>query len=156
MSYLWSDIEKWKAMSRKENCPVCRRLPSPIDTATIQETDASWLEAHPRVALRGTCYLLSKKHAVELFDLSDQEAFAFLRDVMRAARALKEITGATKINYEIHGNTIPHLHIHLFPRYLQDDRFRDGPINPHETEPPVYTGSEFNEFIQRMKNALGS
>jgi diadenosine tetraphosphate (Ap4A) HIT family hydrolase len=156
MSYLWSDIEKWKEMSRKENCPVCRRLPSPSDTVTIQETDASWLEARPRVALRGTCYLLSKKHAVELFDLSDQEAFAFLRDVMRAARALKEITGATKINYEIHGNTIPHLHIHLFPRYLQDDRFRDGPINPRETEPPVYTGSEFNEFIQRMKNALDS
>jgi diadenosine tetraphosphate (Ap4A) HIT family hydrolase len=32
------------------------------------------------------------------------------------------------MNYEIHGNTIPHLHVHLFLRY-KGDPFEGGPIN---------------------------
>lgn len=29
-------------------------------------------------------------------------------------------SGAAKIRYEIHGNTIAHLHLHVFPRYEGD------------------------------------
>ena len=39
-------------------------------------------------------------------------------------------SGATKMNYEVHGNTIPHLHMHFFPRYAGDPfetRLADGP-----------------------------
>ena len=86
--------------------------------------------------------------------MSDEDAFAFLKDVMRVAKALKEVTGAAKINYEIHGNTIPHLHMHLFPRYLEGDRFGDGPMNPREIEPPVYEEGEFEKFIQDMREKL--
>jgi len=38
-----------------------------------------------------------------------------MKDVQTSARALKHVTRAVKINYEIHGNTVPHLHMHLFP-----------------------------------------
>ncbi|PNX50357.1 MAG: hypothetical protein BV458_13375, partial [Thermoplasmata archaeon M9B2D] len=124
------------------------------DYVTIVETDTSWIEAHPNVPLKGTCYVMSKKHAVELYDLSDEEAFSFLKDVMVTARALKEVTGATKINYQIHGNTVPHLHLHLFPRYLVGDRFSDGVIDPRIVEPPVYSGNEFHEFIEAMRENL--
>ena len=99
---------------------------------------------------------MSKKHAVELFDLSDDEAFEFLKDVMAAARALKEVTGADKINYEIHGNTVPHLHMHLFPRYILGDRFGDSVVNPREIDPPTYSGNEFFEFVASMKEKLSS
>ena len=39
---------------------------------------------------------------------------------MNAARALAEFTGAVKMNYGIHVNVIPHLHLHLWPRYTDD------------------------------------
>ena len=141
-------------MCHKENCPVCQQESSPKELVTIIETNASWIEAHPKVALRGTCYVLSKTHAVELYDLSDEDAFAFLQDVMMTARALKTVTGAAKINYEIHGNTVPHLHLHLFPRYLENDRFQDGPIDPRIIEPSVYKDNEFDLFISAMKKLL--
>ncbi|MFX1368542.1 MAG: HIT family protein [Promethearchaeota archaeon] len=156
MSYLWAKTEKWKKWCNSENCPVCNALPQDDDFVTIAETNVSWIEAHPRASLKGTCYVMSKKHAVELFDLSDDEVLAFMKDVMVTAKALKEITGAAKINYEIHGNTVPHLHLHLFPRYLEGDRFNDGPINPREIEPPAYDGHEFSKFVHLMRERLST
>ncbi len=139
-----------------KSCPVCRNLPQPGDYVTLAETDASWIEAHPNVPLKGTCYIMSKKHAVELYELSNDDAIAFLKDVMITARVLKEVTGATKINYEIHGNTVPHLHMHLFPRYLVGDRFSDSIVDPRNIEPPVYSGNEFLEFTKVMKERISN
>ena len=106
--------------------------------------------------LKGTCYVMSKRHAVELYDLSDDDAFAFLKDVMVTARALKEVTDAAKINYEIHGNTVPHLHLHLFPRYFVGDRFSDSVVDPRQTDPPIYSGNEFHEFVEAMKERISN
>jgi len=156
MSYLWKKTQKWNKWCDSKDCPVCRNLPQPGDYVTIAETEASWIEAHPNVPLRGTCYVMSKIHAVELFDLSDEDAFAFLKDVMITARALKEVTGAAKINYEIHGNSVPHLHMHLFPRYLLGDRFSDSVVNPREIDPPVYSGNEFYEFTEAMREIISN
>ena len=47
---------------------------------------------------------------------------------MAVARALKQELGSTKLNYEIHGNTIPHLHLHLYPRF-EGDPFVGRPID---------------------------
>jgi len=37
-----------------------------------------------------------------------------------STRALNEELRPVKMNYEIHGNTIPHLHLHLYPRTAED------------------------------------
>jgi diadenosine tetraphosphate (Ap4A) HIT family hydrolase len=58
-----------------------------------------------------------------------------------------------KINYETHGNTIPHLHMHLWPRQI-GDKFEDGPIDWRMKDPAVYAEGEFEEFISAMRNAL--
>ncbi len=77
----------------------------------------------------------------------------FMKEVQAAARALKEVTGAFKINYEVHGNTVPHFHLHLFPRYV-DDPFAGAPINTSRVEPPVYPDGEFDIFVGRMREKL--
>jgi len=73
---------------------------------------------------------------------------------MITARALKEVTGATKINYEIHGNTVPHLH--LFPRYLVGDRFSDSVVDPCNANLPAYTGNDFHVFVEAMKERISN
>jgi diadenosine tetraphosphate (Ap4A) HIT family hydrolase len=47
---------------------------------------------------------------------------------MLVARALNDELRPTKMNYEIHGNTVPHLHLHLYPRSARDP-FVDKPID---------------------------
>jgi len=48
---------------------------------------------------------------------------------MLVAKALSDLLSPAKMNYELHGNTIPHLHVHVYPRYV-DDPFVEGPIDP--------------------------
>ena len=145
-----TNYEQWLFYSDKQNCPVCRNLPGPEDDVEIKEFATSWLCAHPRVCLKGTCYLLLKPHAVELFDLDEKTLISFMKEAQVCAKILKAVTNATKINYEIHGNTVPHLHMHLFPRY-RNDPFPGISIDYHRTEPPVYLEGEFDQFIEDMQ-----
>jgi diadenosine tetraphosphate (Ap4A) HIT family hydrolase len=74
-------------------------------------------------------------------------------DLQRVAGALQEITGAVKMNYEIHGNTSPHLHVHLFPRY-RGDPFENGPINPRLIKESPHGEGEFENFTRTLQARL--
>ncbi|HEU5349107.1 MAG TPA: HIT family protein [Ktedonobacterales bacterium] len=58
-----------------------------------------------------------KRHAPGLADLTDEEAQALGLLVTRLSRALKAVVGAEHIYSFVLGNNVPHLHIHLVPRY---------------------------------------
>jgi diadenosine tetraphosphate (Ap4A) HIT family hydrolase len=124
-----------------------------MQSRTLKFFKYAELCAHPQVSLKGTCYLITQEHYVELFDLNDEVLLGFMKEVQVAARELKGVTGAFKINYEIHGNTAPHFHLHLFPRYL-DDPFAGVSIDYNCIEPPVYIGDEFEIFVRDMQDRL--
>jgi hypothetical protein len=58
----------------------------------------------------------SPSHVIEPFDLAEDEQASFFFDAIAAARGLWKLFDSVKMSYEIHGNTVPHLHMHLFPR----------------------------------------
>jgi diadenosine tetraphosphate (Ap4A) HIT family hydrolase len=66
---------------------------------------------------RGRCVVAYQAHVNELFELSDPELTAFMRDVARAAKAIKEAFNPNKINYGAYSDKLPHLHMHLVPKY---------------------------------------
>ena len=82
------------------------------------------------------------------------EMAGFMREVQIVGKALHKITGAVKINYEMHANSGPHIHIHLFPRYLDDD-FPSAPIDYRITEPAPYESyEEYLWFVDQMRKEL--
>jgi diadenosine tetraphosphate (Ap4A) HIT family hydrolase len=91
----------------------------------VAELNVTYLISSPKSPMRGYCCPVLKWHAVELSDLSADEGAALMNDIQRVAKVLQVITGAVKLNYEIHGNTISHLHLHLLPRY-REDPFEEG------------------------------
>lgn len=145
--------DEWFFYAKKENCTYCQKAEDPNHSDTLKVFKHSELCAHSQVCLKGTCYLITREHYVELFDMEPEILSEFMQEVQLAARVLKEVTGAFKINYEIHGNTVPHLHLHLFPRYL-DDPFAGTSINYGRIDPPVYEGDEFEEFVLKMQKRL--
>ena len=88
---------------------------------------------------------------MELHDLPEEAALSFMRDARRVSAAVAAVTNAVKLNYEIHGNSLPHLHMHFFPRY-RGDQFEGQPINPKLVIQPVYAPGEF----QRVRDAIVS
>jgi diadenosine tetraphosphate (Ap4A) HIT family hydrolase len=122
----------------KEECPICSKRGGwdPVD-----ELEVSSVMTADDGPMRGYCWVPLRRHAVELHDLEPDEAAAYMRDLMRVSRAVQAVTGAVKINCEIHGNTVPHLHTHIFPRY-RGDRFENGPIDPRAVKEPVYGAGE--------------
>lgn len=144
------DADKWLLEAQREHCPYCLQADDPSNAAILRSFAHSELCAHPLVCLKGTCYLISREHYVELFDMPEQALLGFMREVQIAARVLLEVTGAFRINYEIHGNTVPHLHMHLFPRYV-DDPFAGTPIDYGRVDPPVYGAGEFERFVRQMR-----
>jgi diadenosine tetraphosphate (Ap4A) HIT family hydrolase len=105
--------------------------------------------------MRGYCCLVLKRHAIELYDLSTDEGAALMKDMQRVAEAVQAITGAVKLNYGIHGNTIPHLHVHVFPRY-KGDPFEGGPIDPKVIQESPYKEGELESFRRLLQAKLES
>jgi diadenosine tetraphosphate (Ap4A) HIT family hydrolase len=73
----------------------------------------------------GWTVLVLKRHATELFQLSADERSRLIEEVSTIAEALMEAFHPVKINYELLGNQLSHIHWHLIPRLVDDPSPRD-------------------------------
>lgn len=146
----WADPDKWAKLCSGADCVICRRG-VPLDV--VASLEASWVTVNEDAPMRGYCCLVFKRHAVELHDLRADEAAAYMRDIQRVSRVVKALTGAVKMNYEIHGNSLPHLHTHVYPRHVGDP-FDGRPIDWGSVQRPVYSGDEFTNYVARVREAL--
>jgi len=62
------------------------------------------------------------RHVAEPTELSDQEASTYWRELLTVGRALERHLEPVKLNYDTLGNSLPHLHTHVIPRYADDPR----------------------------------
>src|SRR5438105_3512 len=68
----------------------------------------------------GWTVLVLKRHATELFHLTREERSRLCDDITEVAQTLAVVFDAVKINYELLGNQIPHIHWHIIPRRADD------------------------------------
>ena len=72
---------------------------------------------------KGYAVFICKKHIKELHYLEDNFRLRFLDEMSQIGKAVYKAFGPDKLNYELLGNTEPHLHWHIFPRYKIDPNF---------------------------------
>ena len=106
-------------MPGEAECVICADG-GPLDV--LVELDASVVTVPERPEAPDYACVVCREHVVEPFELGGLPRRRYFEEVMLTARALRDVTGATKINYEIHGNTIPHLHTHLYAKFKGDRR----------------------------------
>lgn len=152
----WMPHEQWDALVHGEGCPLCAEVVSTVQANeygyTITDLNLSRLRLATNQFVTGYCVLISKRHVREPYDLSDGERSLFFEDMMYAARALERVFSPTKMNFQILGNAVPHLHCHILPRYYGDPA-PNRPIDPgaHQV---LLTPEEYNRRVDLIRSAL--
>jgi diadenosine tetraphosphate (Ap4A) HIT family hydrolase len=119
----WPD--SFYALRRGDGCPMCAEG-RPDETCfglRIHAGDVSDAYLQRADVQRGyTIVIWRGRHVAEPTDLSDDEAAQYWREVLAVGRALEEVLQPVKLNYDTLGNSLPHLHTHVVPRYADDPR----------------------------------
>ena len=141
-------------MSRDPACLFCRLVAGEVPSARILETDraVAFLDLHP--VNKGHVLLAPKAHHASLADVPEDLAAHLGGLLPRVVRAVRSVTGAAGLNAianvgEVAGQTIPHLHLHLIPRFEGDDF--QWPW-PHQS----YEGREMETIRSRLEEILKS
>lgn len=93
------------------------------------------------------------RHVAEPTELSAEESAAYWLEVVEVGRALEQHLQPVKMNYELLGNSLPHLHTHVMPRYADDPR--PGWPFPHpEEQPPPIEESAFRRDVEALRGLL--
>lgn len=68
------------------------------------------------------------RHVNDLIELSDDELAVYFSEVARVSRATQAHFRPRKVNYEVLGNQVPHLHTHITSRYAENDIAPGAPL----------------------------
>jgi diadenosine tetraphosphate (Ap4A) HIT family hydrolase len=98
--------------------------------------------------LPGYCLLLPDPVVPHLEAMQPDAQAAFLADMARLGQAVREVTGAIRINYAMFGNVEPALHAHVFPR------FDTEPAELRTAHPWGYDWSRARAFDPALDGAL--
>ncbi|HEY5627135.1 MAG TPA: HIT family protein [Nitrospira sp.] len=102
--------------------PLCKACSAqwPRTDHFIADLGLSMAYLHEDQFFPGWTVVVFKRHATELFHLAPTERIQLMEEVSRVARSLADIFEAKKINYELLGNQLPHIHWHVIPRRAGD------------------------------------
>jgi diadenosine tetraphosphate (Ap4A) HIT family hydrolase len=151
----WS--ESFYELRRGEGCPMCaqgrpdetsygaRIFAGKVSDAYLQRADIQ----------RGyTISIWRGRHVAEPTELEPDEASAYWLEMLRVARALESHLQPVKMNYDLLGNSLPHLHTHLVPRYPDDPR-PGWPFPFPEGESAPIEEKAFRRDVEALRGWLG-
>jgi histidine triad (HIT) family protein len=141
-------------------CIICEkhRRPAKEHPGFVAETDhwyvfhAVPMERSPEVYI-GHLYLEPKRHIPGVDGLSDEEAREMGLLQARFGRVLKEVLGAEHVYLFVMGHHVPHLHVHLVPRYPGTPREYWGVRVDEWPDAPLGKEPEARETARRLREA---
>jgi ATP adenylyltransferase len=118
-----------------DDCPYCCKN-STLKSLMVEiaELRMSSVYLLKNQSFKGRCVIALNDHKQELFELSDQQRVRFFEEVASVAKAVAKLFHPDKLNYAVFGDTVPHFHIHLVPKYkagpLWGKAFCEEPVDP--------------------------
>ena len=113
----------WDDLIRGVGCEMCESGRPEADQYGVRIMAGRYSDAYLQRAnvQRGyTLVIWRGRHITEPTELDDTEAAGYWAEVLAVARALISVYRPLKMNYETLGNSLPHLHTHLVPRFTED------------------------------------
>ena len=125
-------------MSGMSNCIFCRIVAGevPAEIVAREPEVTAFLDVQPLAD--GHVLVVPRAHAAQIEDLTPAAADALFRAVVRLAGPVRTALGAAGTTIGINngdatGQTIPHVHVHIVPRWAGDDAGSIHTIFPRKT-----------------------
>jgi diadenosine tetraphosphate (Ap4A) HIT family hydrolase len=149
--------ESFYALRRGDGCEMCGQgrpdeTPWGVRFLAGEVSDAYLQRAGIQ---RGSSIVIWRgRHVAEPTELEPEEAAAYWLEVLRAGRTLESHFRPVKLNYELLGNSLPHLHTHVLPRYADDPR-PGWPFPFPEEDPPPHPEDDLRADVAALRALLG-
>jgi diadenosine tetraphosphate (Ap4A) HIT family hydrolase len=93
------------------------------------------------------------RHVAEPTELTEAEAAGYGREVLAVGRAIEAVLAPVKLNYDVLGNSVPHLHTHIVPRYADDPR-PGWPFPFPDPDPPPMPEDRLLADVEALRAAV--
>lgn len=115
-----------------DNCIFCKIANGEIPSNTLYEDDDFRVILDIEPATKGHALILPKKHFANLYEIDDERASKVLLVAKQMATKMQKALNCDGLNVVQNngvaaGQTVFHFHMHLVPRYEQDDAGLDMP-----------------------------
>ena len=136
---------------RKDDCIFCKLANGDIPTNSIYEDDDFNVILDASPATKGHALILPKEHYSNIYEI-DEEVLA--KTIKLAKKIIVKETETLKCdgyniiqnNGEVAGQTVFHIHMHLNPRYKDDDN-----ANVIEWGHKEFSNDEFEQICKEKK-----
>src|SRR5262245_66264181 len=113
MRRTWPD--DWESRKRGDSCFFCGTLSVP--SFYSGRTSEAILERHA-IANGHVAVVFRGRHVADFTRLSPQELADYWQDIQIIGATIERVFQPCHMNYLLLGNMVPHLHVHVVPRYL--------------------------------------
>lgn len=108
------------------NCIFCKIAGGDIPTNTVYEDEKCRVILDASPATKGHALVLPKEHYADLFEIKDDELAHMIQVAKKVGSRMKEVLGCQGVNLvqnngAVAGQTVFHFHMHVIPRYENDE-----------------------------------
>jgi len=141
-------------MGSENTCFYCEKDHRLYDLMIeVCQMEVSTLYLFKEQTYKGRCIVAYKGHVNELFELHGEDLRLYMKDVAKAASAMKKAFSPDKINYGAYSDKLPHLHFHLVPKY-KDGHTWGSTFEMMPEKKMFLSDNEYNELVDLIKKAL--
>lgn len=129
-----------------DDCIFCKIVKKEIPCAPIYEDEnfLALLDINP--VSDGHLLIIPKKHIMWMQEVDDETVGKIFKVAKKLMLAIKNGIGCDYVQLSVGGTDVPHFHVHLIPRYLNDG-FSKFPTKK-------YKDGESSEVIKKITQAL--
>ena len=140
-------------MSNENTCMYCAKNEN-LHNLMIEicKLEKSTLYLFKEQSYKGRCILAYDGHVNQLIELEDKDLEVYMKDVKRAALAIQKAFSPNKINYGAYSDKLPHLHIHLVPKY--ENAYSWGGTFEMNPQKVYLNDEEYRNLIDVIKENL--
>jgi len=107
--------------TEEQNCIFCKIINKEISSEKIYEDDKVYSFMDIKPVSNGHLLLIPKKHVPWMQDVSDETISHIFQKAKYLMKILKQSLNCDFVQISIVGEEVPHFHIHLIPRYFNDN-----------------------------------